>query len=52
VDIPRSLFDRMLGLSNIRIQTAADSGVHEGVIPGLDLEQANKIQQKILSHKK
>lgn len=51
VDIPRSLFDRMLGLSNIKIQTAADSGVHEGVIPGLDSEQADKIQKKILSHK-
>lgn len=50
IDMPRNLFDRILGLSHLKVQTAGDPKIHEGVIPALDKKVAEDLQKDILGH--
>jgi len=61
VDIQRSLLARILGLSELRIQTAGDSftgsgGLFlknaEGVLPGVTQAEAEKIRDELLARMK
>lgn len=51
IDITRGIFSRMLGLSELHIQTAGASGYYgsEIYIPGLDPKTAEDLRDKILS---
>jgi uncharacterized membrane protein YdbT with pleckstrin-like domain len=54
VDIYRGIFHRILGLSDLHIQTAglhtytAPNGTSEGNLPGLDLKTAQEIRTKLI----
>jgi len=51
VDIYRNLIARYLGLSEIRIQTAgysAGNRTSEGVLPGVTVEEAEKIREELI----
>jgi uncharacterized membrane protein YdbT with pleckstrin-like domain len=54
VDIHRTLLDRALGLSHLRIQTAGASGVvtSEGTLPGLGHENALRISSELIARAK
>ncbi len=51
VDIIRGPLTRMFGLSDLHIQTAGASAeaMVEGKIPGITVEEANKLREEILS---
>jgi putative membrane protein len=51
IDIHRSLLARILGLSDIYIQTAGISGqiVAEGTLPALDPEEALRLRDELIS---
>lgn len=52
VDISRGPLARLLGLSDLQIQTAGASTPYvlsEGRIPGIAVEEANKLREEILS---
>ena len=53
VDIHRGLVARMLGLSDIRIQTAGASKdlLSEGFLPGLSEQVARELRDELLTHK-
>lgn len=55
VDIIRGLFSRMIGLSDIHVQTAGGSaytGLSEGRLPALSKEVALKLQTELLARAK
>jgi|AntRauTorckE6833_2_1112554.scaffolds.fasta_scaffold47543_2 uncharacterized membrane protein YdbT with pleckstrin-like domain len=50
VDIKRSLLQRMLGISSVKIQTAgSELSKAEGRIPGIDKQLAEEVREEILS---
>lgn len=53
VDIDRGIFARMLGLSELKIQTAgysaANSAVAEGILPGLSKKVAEQLRDELIS---
>lgn len=50
IDIDRGLLSRILGLSAISVQTAGlgGAGGSEGLLPGLSVDQAQKIREELL----
>ncbi len=49
VDIYRSLWARLLGLSDVRIQTAGSSRIGaEGRLPGLSEQEAQKVRDELI----
>lgn len=47
VDIRRSLFERILGISHLVIQTAGANSGAEGVLPGLSWETAEELREAL-----
>ena len=51
IDISRGVLDRILGLSNLCIQTAGNVSyqrqVYEGLLPGLSVQTAQELQQEL-----
>lgn len=47
VDIRRGIPERLLGLSTLQIQTAGETGGSEGKLPGLGIETAQEIREKL-----
>jgi putative membrane protein len=54
IEIYRGIVDRLLGMSEVRIQTAGGSGQvkAEGIVPGLAVKVAEELQNKLLSKSK
>ena len=52
IDISRGIFDRLLGLSNVNIQTAGQKSplapIYEGRLPGLSVQTAQDLQKELL----
>ncbi len=49
VDVDRNLLERMMGLSELKIQTAGERLGSEGRIPGLEKEKAEEVRGELLS---
>ena len=50
IDIHRGIVERILGLSTLRIETAAGSGYPEGVLPGLLHRDAIQLRDDLLKN--
>jgi len=51
IDIHRGFWGRILGLSELYIQTAGEGGtsVAEGIVPGLSKEDAEKLREELIN---
>ena len=50
IDLSRGIFDRLLGLSNLNIQTAGSSAqgrIYEASLPGLSVQTAQDLQKEL-----
>lgn len=51
VDLERDIFDRILGLSKVRIETAGSLAL-EGSLPGVGMSDAERLRDDLLAHAK
>ncbi|KPJ55637.1 hypothetical protein AMJ49_06655, partial [Parcubacteria bacterium DG_74_2] len=59
IDIHRGVFARLLGLSDLRIQTAGFGGMHgkwgssaEGNLPGIERNKAEELREQLIKRVK